>query len=210
MLERSLPFWTTFRRRNTYSDCTGCVAGRSALKEVLPEPLTCTEIFHLNHVYRLQVHLRRTANLLFSIDVRLFSEHLSNIKQDYLQHLLSQAAWIYFASYNSSMHRYKLANIEDTEGCRTNLQEQILWLCKLLHVMLPPGAVLPAHSTPRLRIPQSFGCKLSSFHVYKRFSPGSLGMFDIRFVYPECAVLSPPGASQSTVSIDSENDGPFR
>lgn len=88
---------------------------------------------YLKCFHRLSLYRSIAATFFLPTNVRFLTQYLSIIAQNQLRHRLSQAAWIYFASYEYPTLEKKHACIGTGEGSSTSINDQLLWIRKRLH-----------------------------------------------------------------------------
>lgn len=146
-------------------------------------------LLYLNSFYCYDVHLLRTANFFFSINVRLDTQRLSRIKQNQLRNRLSLAAWIYFAFCKPFLLRGSMPALTikiDPEQASTTRIPGFVNFCPITFIR----AVF--FCTRRIK---SLNAASNLLLLCTRFSCGSLGRVGIRLVYAGCVVITSPGAT---------------
>lgn len=134
-------------------------------------------LLHLNLFHFADVYLPRTVSFFTSINVRLFTQHLSIVEHDNRRHSFSHKSWIYFASHKPFIPDEKYASVGNEESTSRCLHNLVSWLRRLPHDAFHPHSVL----LPRTR--RSLNSSTSVPLLYNRSYCGSPGKLDVRFVH---------------------------
>lgn len=113
-------------------------------------------LLHHNHSYCIDLLLGRLANLFLFIYGRIFTEDLSSVNENKLQHRFNHSVWIMFAFHTSPWILQDYKNYCYRKQPSRSIHSQKFWLSKVLRSLVYPCTVSQYRTHRNLEIRLTF------------------------------------------------------